>query len=79
MQNELYLFQEDQPFEIEFTLPKSFQNKKSDDVKPEVTDVDVRAEDFDADSESSDDEGAGNSDESDSDAEGLFIIFKNSN
>jgi len=61
---------EDQPFEIEFTLPKSFQNKKSDDVKPEVTDVDVRAEDFDADSESSDDEGAGNSDESDSDAEG---------
>lgn len=61
---------EDEPFEIEFTLPKSFQNKKSDDVKPEDTDVHVRTEDFDADSESSDDEGAQNSDESDSDAEG---------
>ncbi|CBY18612.1 unnamed protein product [Oikopleura dioica] len=61
---------EDEPFEIEFTLPKSFQNKKSDDVKPEDTDIDVRTEDFDADSESSEDEGAENSDESDSDADG---------
>ena len=43
-------------------------------MKPEVSDVDVRSEDFDADSESSDDKAA---DESDSDAEGLFImIFK---
>jgi len=60
---------EDEPFEIEFTLPKSFQTKKSDDVNPEVSGVDDITEDFDADSESSDDEEAGNSDESDSDAE----------
>ena len=73
-------FQEDEPFEIEFALPKSFQNKTTDakaEVKPEI---DVKTEDFDADSESSDDQGAESGDENQSsDDEGLLLIMRKLN
>ena len=73
-------FQEDEPFEIEFALPKSFQNKTTDakaEVKPEI---DVKTEDFDADSESSDDEDTESDDENESsDDEGLLLIMRKLN
>ena len=66
-------FQEDEPFEIEFALPKSFQNKTNDE-KPEMKpEIGVKTEDFDADSESSDDDNGSGDDGESSDVEGLLF------